>query len=165
MMSKNYVKLFFIFLGFAVAGNIFFIPTHTLSDVKKYQGQMVYVPIYSHIYHGDRVQHPLYLTATLSIRNTDPDYPITITSINYYNSEGKLLKSYLQNHVKLSPLTSTRVIIPESDKSGGSGASFMVTWESRTKVTAPLIEAIMIGTKGQQGVSFTSPGRVIKESD
>jgi len=163
--TKKLRKKVFIFLGFVVAINALLITNYSLSEVKRCRGQIVYVPIYSHIYHGDREDHPLDLTVTLSIRNTDPDYPITITSINYYDSEGKLLKGYLQNHLKLNPLASTRVIIQESDKSGGSGASFIVKWESKSNVTAPLIEAIMIGTKGQQGVSFTSHGQVIKEID
>ncbi|WAC07823.1 MAG: DUF3124 domain-containing protein [Thermodesulfobacteriota bacterium] len=165
MIPKNYLKKCLFLLGFVFVINALLITHYTLAEVKRCRGQMVYVPIYSHIYHGDREEHPLDLTATLSIRNTDPDSPITITSINYYGSEGKLLKGYLQNHLKLNPLTSTRVIIQESDKSGGSGASFIVTWESKSNVTAPLIEAIMIGTKGQQGVSFTSHGQVIKETD
>ena len=35
-------------------------------------GQSVYVPVYSHIYHGDHgdLERQFYLTATLSIRNT-----------------------------------------------------------------------------------------------
>jgi hypothetical protein len=73
----------------------------------------------------DREQHPLDLAATLSIRNTDQANPITVLSITYYDSEGKILKNYLKNHLKLTPLTSTRVIIPESDKSGGSGAALL----------------------------------------
>ncbi|HPD60741.1 MAG TPA: DUF3124 domain-containing protein [Thermodesulfobacteriota bacterium] len=165
MMTKKYVIRCLSFLGFVVAINAFLITHYALAEVKRCHGQMVYVPIYSHIYHGDHEEHPLDLTATLSIRNTDPDYSITIISINYYDSEGKLLKNYLPNHLKLNPLTATRVIIQESDKSGGSGASFIVEWESKSHVTAPLIEAIMIGTKGQQGVSFTSHGQVIKEID
>jgi hypothetical protein len=99
-------------------------PLRKLSDVAV---KWFYIPIYSHIYHGDKEKHPLNLTATLSIRNTDADYPVTITVIRYYDSGGKLLKSYLRNSLTLNPLSSTRVVIQESDKSGGSGASFIVT--------------------------------------
>ena len=123
-------------------------------------GQVVYVPIYSHIYSGDR-EHPFYLAATLSIRNTDPKHAITILSVDYYDSKGKKLRSYLDKPIKLGPLASTRYVIKESDKSGGSGANFIVQWQSGTKVNAPVIESVMIGTKTQQGISFISPGRVI----
>ncbi|MFH0730584.1 MAG: DUF3124 domain-containing protein [Pseudomonadota bacterium] len=134
-----------------------------LSEVKRVRGQTIYVPIYSHIYHGDQDKHPFDLTATLSIRNTDPDTPISVTVIDYYDSNGKLLKNFQRTQSKINPMGSTRVIIQESDKSGGSGANFIVQWESEKKVTEPLIESIMIGTKIQQGISFTSRGQVIKE--
>ena len=44
----------------------------------KTSGQTVYVPAYSHIYHGNK-NAELLLSVTLSIRNIDPDNPITIT--------------------------------------------------------------------------------------
>ena len=126
------------------------------------KGQTVYVPVYSHIYSGDR-EHPFDLTATLSIRNTDPKQTITILTVDYYDSKGKLLKKYMEGPVNLNPLATTRYIIKESDKSGGSGANFMVKWKSDIKVNAPIIESIMIGTKTQQGISFISRGRAIQE--
>jgi hypothetical protein len=141
----------------------FVITNHLSSEVRRVRGQTVYVPIYSHIYHGDRDKDPFDLTATLSIRNTDPDFSITVTLIDYYDSHGKLLKNFQQTHLTIKPMGSTRVIIRESDKSGGSGANFIVKWESDNNVTEPLIESIMIGTKIQQGISFTSRGQVIKE--
>jgi len=58
-----------------------------------------------------------------------------------------------------------RYIIPERDKSGGSGANFIVAWKSKTPVNPPIIESIMIGTQSQQGISFTSRGRVIVSPD
>ncbi|RPJ11019.1 MAG: DUF3124 domain-containing protein [Desulfobacteraceae bacterium] len=143
---------------------LLFISDNALSEVKRCKGQTVYVPIYSHIYSGDR-ERPFLLAATLSIRNTDPDQSITVKAIDYYDSDGKLLKKYLQKNLTLNPMASTRVVIKESDKSGGSGANFIVKWESNKMVTAPLIESIMIGTQVQQGISFTSRGQVIIEMD
>ncbi|MCF8127924.1 MAG: DUF3124 domain-containing protein [Deltaproteobacteria bacterium] len=125
-------------------------------------GQTVYVPVYSHIYSGDR-EHPFYLAATLSIRNTDLKHTIKILTVDYYDSKGKLLKSYIENTIDLNPLSATRYIIKESDKSGGSGANFIVKWKSDVKVNAPIVESIMIGTKTQQGISFITRGRVIQE--
>lgn len=143
---------------------LMFMANTALCELRQCKGQTVYVPIYSHIYHGDQQKHPFYLTATLSIRNTDPDHPITVAIADYYDSDGKLLKNYLPKPLKLNPLSSTYVIIQESDKSGGVGASFIVRWESENKVSEPLIEAVMIGAKGQQGISFTSRGQVIRQT-
>jgi len=126
------------------------------------KGQTVYVPIYSHIYSGNREQ-PFYLAATLSIRNTDSNNSITITAVDYYDTEGKLLANYLKSNKTLTPMASTRYIVKEADKAGGSGANFIVKWEADKKIIPPIIESIMIGTQTQQGISFTSRGKVVAE--
>ena len=125
------------------------------------KGQSVYVPIYSHIYSGDR-QQQLYLSATLSIRNIDPAQSLRILSVNYFDTKGKLLKPYIQSPIVLKPLETTRFVVAYSDKRGGSGANFIVKWASDQKVNPPLIESIMIGTQNQLGISFTSRGQVIQ---
>jgi hypothetical protein len=126
------------------------------------KGQTVYVPVYSHVYGGDREQKVL-LTATLSIRNTDPVHAITVTSVDYYDSSGKLIRRYLQQPTPIMAMAAVRYVVAESDKSGGSGASFVVKWNAVGYVRPPLIESVMIGTKMQQGISFTSRGQVIAE--
>lgn len=149
-----------------LCGLIFFLlavgSTAMAAEMMLSKGQTIYVSVYSHIYSGDR-EHPFYLTATLSIRNTDPKKEIAILSVDYYDSGGKLLKQYLEKPVHLKPLASTRYVIKESDKSGGSGANFIVKWSAPEMVNAPIIESIMIGTKTQQGISFISRGRVIRD--
>jgi hypothetical protein len=77
-------------------------------------GQTVYVPIYSHIYSGLKGR-PFSLAATLSIRNTDPQNPITLVSVKFFDSEGKLVKEYLDKPTKLAAMASTRYILPEGD--------------------------------------------------
>lgn len=126
------------------------------------KGQTVYVPVYSHIYSGN-LEKPFDLAVTLSIRNTDPHTTITITRVDYYDSYGKFLTRYLQIPITLAPMAATRYIIKESDKAGGSGANFIVTWEAHSPISPALIESIMISTRAQQGISFTSRGQVISE--
>ncbi len=126
------------------------------------KGQVVYVPVYSHIYIGDR-ERPFLLAVTLSIRNTDREYPVTIQKVVYYDSNGKRLNDYLEKPIKLEKISAIRFVVHESDKSGGSGASFIIEWESEKRVSPPVIETIMIGAQTQQGISFTSRGRVIEE--
>jgi hypothetical protein len=132
-----------------------------VAKMELFTGQTVYVPVYSHIYSGDREQ-PFYLAATLSIRNTDRKYAIAITAVEYYDSEGKFLKHYLEKPLALGAMATRRYVVPESDKSGGSGAKFIVAWQSDQPVAEPLIESVMISTKTQQGISFTSRGRVLE---
>lgn len=126
------------------------------------RGQLVYAPVYSHIYIGDR-ERPFLLAVTLSIRNTDPENAIVVTKVTYFNSKGKFLEEYLKEPVRLEGMSATRFVVHESDKAGGSGASFLVEWEAPGDVNPPIIETVMIGAKTQQGISFTSRGQVIEE--
>ena len=124
-------------------------------------GQTIYVPIYSEIYFFNK-SRTFQLAATLSVRNTDPKNPIIITSVNYYNSDGKIVRKHLENPLRLPPLASTDFVVPENDQTGGSGANFIVEWIAETKVYEPIIEAVMVSTASQQGISFISVGRVIE---
>ena len=130
--------------------------------IRKSDGQTVYVPVYSHIYGGNR-ERPFNLAVTLSIRNTDMSGGIRIASADYYNSEGELVEKYLDQETTLGPLATLRYVVRESDTSGGSGANFIVKWYSDTAVSPPVIESVMIGTQSQQGISFTSRGQVISD--
>jgi hypothetical protein len=158
-MTKNFsFEHFLVFLCIC-----FFSPLSLYAADKKIElskNQLIYVPAYSHIYSGDR-ETPFLLTVTLSIRNIDPKHQIKITLVDYYETQGKLLKKYIDKPKTLNPLESLRYVIAERDKSGGSGANFMVKWQSEKYVNPPIVETIMIGTQNQQGVSFTSRGQEI----
>lgn len=123
-------------------------------------GQIVYVPIYSEIY-NQTPQTVSQLTATLSIRNTDPKHPLIIDSINYYDSSGQKIKAYLNQPIQLAPLASTAAVVSQLDQTGGVGANFIVSWGATEPLNPPVIEAVMISTASQQGLSFVSVGRVI----
>lgn len=126
-------------------------------------GQIIYVPAYSHIYFGNR-EKPFLLTVTLSIRNIDPNHHITISEVDYYETQGNQLKRFVSKPVVLKPLESLRFVVSESDKGGGSGANFIVKWNSDILINPPIVESIMIGTQNQQGISFTSQGREILQT-
>jgi Protein of unknown function (DUF3124) len=100
---------------------------------------------------------------TLSLPNADPANSIWITSADYYDSSGRLLKKQYDKPVMLKPLASTEIFIPESDTSGGFGASFIVRWKSEKPVAPPVVECVMIGARSVQGISILCPGRVVPE--
>jgi hypothetical protein len=152
------VLWFFLAIGCWIAGG-----GMANAEVRHLSGQTLYVPAYSHIYHGDR-ERPMLLTVTLSVRNTDLSAPIFLQSVEYYDSNGKRVSSMIQEPVSLGPLSSTRFVIKESDATGGSGACFVVRWKSVKPVTEPVVESIMINTQSQLGISFTSPARVLEET-
>jgi len=130
-------------------------------DGSQILGQTIYVPIYSHIYIRDK-SRVINLTATLSIRNTDAQNPIRITSARYYGTNGALVREYVNEPLRLAPMASTDFVVAEDDTSGGAGANFIVEWGASIEVTEPVVEAVMISTASQQGISFVSTGRVIK---
>jgi len=162
MISSSRSRLLVLIFNFGLSVLMVTSPSDAGSHVELLKGQTVYVPAYSHIYYGDKEQ-PFYLTFTLSVRNTDPDHPITIDSVEYYDTDGKLVKRYTKGPVNLGAMASIRYVVRETDKAGGSGANFIVRWRSDAKVTVPIVESIMISTQTQQGVSFTSRGQAIRE--
>lgn len=136
--------------------------TVTLDNtVKIVAGQTVYVPVYSNIYTVEK-NRTIDLTATLSVRNTDLTHSMIVSSVNYYDINGKLVRKYLEQPVELGKLAATNFVIAQEDASGGAGAAFIVEWVAQNQISPPVIEAVMINTGGNQGLSFVSPGRVIK---
>jgi len=133
------------------------------ADIRLANKQTVYVPVYSNIISGPR-KRPLHLEATLAIRSTDPVASLRITAIDYYDTDGKLVRRHLKRPQLLGPLASTDVHIEERDVSGGFGANFIVRWEADRVINAPVIECVMIGASGGQGISFVSPGQEIREA-
>lgn len=127
-------------------------------------GQTIYVPIYSHIYYENR-EKSFDLAATLSIRNTDLTSPMIVTGVRYYDTNGKLLRQYVEKPIQLDALASTDFVVDRNDTSGGSGANFIVEWVAKTEISEPVVEAVMIGSALQQGISWISPGRVIKRTN
>lgn len=139
------------------------LPTVNFAPDKVAIGQTVYVPIYSHIYHFNSQGHRMNLSATLSIRNTDLNHPLILTSVRYYDTEGRLLRQDVERPVALKPMASTSFFVAADDTSGGAGANFIVEWVAEIPISAPVIEAVMINSSAGQGISFLSPGRVIKQ--
>ena len=77
------------------------------STIELLKGQSVYIPIYSHIYHGD-TEKPFELTVTLSIRNTDTKQEITLILADYFDSNGKLLKNYVDKPFVSIPINPSK---------------------------------------------------------
>ncbi|SHJ12128.1 DUF3124 domain-containing protein [Aquimarina spongiae] len=122
----------------------------------------VYVPIYSDIYNKTK-DFRFQLTATLSIRNTSRKDSLFIKNVDYYNTEGSLVRGYIEQPIFLKPLESIEYVIEEEDTSGGSGANFLITWGANTTL-APIFQGVMVGVSGQQGFAFTTEGVVISET-
>ncbi len=176
MASKAFLAIFgalfaLIFIVFIVVINVatqmedieeklLYVPPQTsgqaIPEESAVAGQTIYVPVYSHIYYqGGK---PFLLESTLSIRNSDPGKDITVNSVRYYNTEGKLVKNYLEKPLRLNPLATVEYLVEQKKIEGGSGANFIVEWVSDTRVNRPVIETVMVGVEGQASVSFVRSG-------
>lgn len=115
-------------------------------------GQVVYVPVYSHVYFGDR-EREYNLSSTLLIRNVSQTDTIIVTAVKYFNSQGELVRQYGNTPKVLVPLQSTWYIVRENDRAGGAGANFIVHWSANSPALPPMIETVNIGTAFGQGIS------------
>ncbi|HBE69421.1 MAG TPA: hypothetical protein DDW52_14850 [Planctomycetaceae bacterium] len=121
----------------------------------------IYVPVYSHVYFQGGA--PYLLETTLSIRNTDRNEPIYLRSVDYFDTSGKLIKSQLDRPIRLTSLQTIEFLVERQDTSGGSGANFLVEWQAKSQTAKPLVEAVMVGTAGTQGISFARKGFELAE--
>ncbi len=144
----------------APAGTAYVVPVPESEIVVR---RTVYVPIYSHIYISDSLR-PYGLAASLSVRNTDPTHPIVLHSLRYYDTAGELVRNELKAPLRIDPMASVDTFVAPSDKSGGLGANFLVEWVATAEVNEPIIQAVMIGTAGGQGISFVTDGQPIEHS-
>lgn len=130
------------------------------TPVLKYK-ESVYIPIYSSIYvlSGERKQS---LTATLSVRNTSEKDTLYVKNVDYYDSQGKLVKKYTNKPIYVTPLQTIEFIVDHEQDKGGTGANFIVNWGARATKMKPIIQAVMVG---HHGVTFLTDGVATKIYD
>ena len=132
------------------------------SDTNLSKGETVYVSVYSNVFVGN-VKEKFLLSSVLSIRNTDPKYAITLMKADYYDTDGRNIKSYIYRPVEIKPMASKYYFIEPQDERGGEGANFLVKWRAEQNVNQPIIEAVMLNLYQRQGLAFRCPGKVITE--
>lgn len=122
----------------------------------------LYVPIYSDIYVDASNQNSL-LAATLSIRNTSYQDSLFVSKIDYFDTDGNLVKNFLVNPISLHPMATVNYVIERENEIGGSGANFIVVLSAKQPDIRPLVQAVMIGQSGNKGFSFSTDGYSIKK--
>jgi len=150
---------FFIAVVFLIFGNA---SAAAETDTELSKGETVYVSIYSNLFIGS-VKEKFQLSSLLSVRNTDPNYSITIMKADYYDTDGRKIRSYIFQPVRLKSLASKFYFVEPQDEKGGEGANFLVTWKSEQAVNQPIVEAVMLNVYNRQGVVFRCPGKIITE--
>lgn len=130
-------------------------------------GQMLYLPIYSNVLHGDistSKGKPMksYMSALISIRNTSQKTPIKIESARYYNTEGKLLRVFVAAPREVAPMDTLELFIEKSEAEGGSGAKFLIRWTAEQATNAPVVEAVHIDNQPGRPYSFITSAHAIQ---
>jgi len=128
-------------------------------------GQSLYLPIYSHVWYGqaDSSGKPMktLVSVAVSIRNTDPNKPIRVTSAQYFDTDGKKLREFVPAVKTIAPMGTLELFIPRSDDSGGSGANFVIIWKADAAVNPPLVEAFHAHLEGGRSLGFLTSARPI----
>ena len=150
-----------------LCGALLAAPAFAQAPLPQAQGQLLHLPIYSHILHGDITSagkpQELLLSVQITFRNTDLANPIRITSVQYFDGAGKRLKEFAAKPVVVAPLGAHEFYVPKSDSSGGTGASMLVRWQSDKPVNVPVIEAVHAEVAGTRGLSFVTTARPIAD--
>ena len=128
-------------------------------------GQRLYLPIYSHIWHGDVTtdgqRARTLVSVSVSIRNTDPAKAIRVLSAQYYDTDGKRLKEYVTTPTLIGPMGTYELFVPRGDDSGGSGANFLIVWKSDTPASEPIVEGLHANLPVGRAIAFTSSARAL----
>ncbi len=130
-------------------------------------GQSLYLPVYSHIWHGDRVGDEKSPTKSMvsvlvSIRNTSLKTPIRILSARYYSTDGRLLSEYLAKPATLNALGTLELFVERKESEGGSGANFVIQWDAAVATNPPMVEAVHADIRGgSHALTFVTTARAI----
>jgi hypothetical protein len=128
-------------------------------------GQLLYLPVYSHVWHGevDRTGQPTksLVSVLVSVRNTDALKPIQLVSAQYYDTNGRKIKEYVESPRSIGPMGTYELFVPRSDDTGGSGANFVIAWKSDGAVNAPVVEAVHINLPSGRSIAFITSAREI----
>ena len=121
--------------------------------------EKVYIPAYSRVMTHEGLSQPL--ATTMVVHNIDPELEIEIIRVDYFDRDGRKVRSFLEEPSNLSPFQSRHFLVPINEQSGGFGANYIVEWEASKPALSPIMEAVMVGGTGTHGISFTSTGRII----
>lgn len=132
--------------------------SHAQTPLPGSLGQTLYLPIYSHIWHGesdpDGKPSKTLMSISVSFRNTDSRHPIRVTSAQYFDTDGKRLREYLIVPKTVAPLGTLELFVPRSDDTGGSGANFLITWKAEKPASPPLVQGLHANLPAGRSIAF-----------
>lgn len=130
------------------------------ADPARVSFEKIFLATFAHVLTPQGVSQPL--ASTMVIHNVDPEIEITIATADYFDENGNLVKTFLKEPVKLAPLSSRPFIVELKEQPKGFAARLLVEWSAERPAFSPILEGVMIGGAGTQGISFTTAGKVIE---
>ena len=159
-MRSGFASLRFSLLLALLLVSAGLLPGKAMAQRALSNGQHLYLPIYAFIQYGDLdrsgVARQLPVSALVSIHNTDLDKPLKVLFARYYSTEGKFLRNFLLTPRILKPMETLEFLVERRDEVGGSGANFVVQWESDVPVSPPLVQALHVELQTNRAIVFTT---------
>lgn len=157
-----------VWSAFALLATV--LPTTAQEPLPRSLGQTIYVPVYSHVWHGNIITRRgeaerIDVSTLVSVRNIDPKRSIRIEVVRYFDSQGKLIRDYITAPQEVPAFGAAEYFVEQMDRSGGSGANFLIKWTAATPANPPLVEAVTVYFHGTRAFAFISPGRVIRTDE
>lgn len=124
-----------------------------------------YLSVYQQIYYGISASKSHDLTSTISMRNTNEKDTIYILRSNYYDTNGKLIRSYIDSPIFIAPLETIKIVISKTEDietMEQRGANFIFDWAIDHRSHEPLFEGVMISAFGKEGLSFVTQGKRLR---
>jgi hypothetical protein len=133
----------------------------------KSMGQMLYLPIYSHIWHGEisklNMPEKTLVSVSISVRNIDPNKSIRILSAKYFDTQGNQLREYVTAPLNVGPMGTYELFVPRSDDTGGSGANFVIRWQADKPTNPPVVQALHANFPVGRSIAFTTSAVVMPD--
>jgi len=143
---------------------IIFVINFKSAAVELSMANTVYVPVYKSFYQFYGNTRDVYgLTSTACLHNIDPKHAIIVYTIEYYGSDGKLIKKLIDQPITIKPWSSREITLQASIDVEDFGAHLIVRWKSDQPVNPLMVEVLMAGQMQNRGVSFLTRGYEIKE--
>lgn len=126
-----------------------------LKDLSFLNTGLTYLPVYSQRYYVKDVKQVVH-SSTGSFRNMQVSDIVYMLKVDCFNGVGNKIKSFTDSPNYLKPKESIEVLIANNANYGSIGAKSNFDGARPNLKNRMLFEAIMISTKGQQGLPFST---------
>lgn len=119
-------------------------------------GGKVYLPIYRNLIIDERGRR-LPVHTNVYVRNLDQKQNLRLISATLFDAQGRQVGSLASKEIVLTPLAAVSFSVKPFEDDGGE-ACVIINWSAKAPVRPPMVQGLILGTAGQQGISLTTRG-------